>query len=336
MKFVCLVSVLLPVKLWFMRGYWLRERLCCRAFQASGLLHLLLLLGVFWSSELLERNREYASAAQAIEHYTARFQKQLNELNTRLRERELLSGNDVRSDKSSQEGALSWGESKGEHGGTKEGFAARRSDESILKWKGRGSEVLTESELGRFRNERSLRWDNWEFRDEMSLHPMSPQRVFLGPGGDARWFYVDSWHVIGPFPNPQRRNHSTHFPPELEIDLDGIYLGQDKRPVRWTFLQRRGPRIVPEIMDEYTIHYAFTELRSDRLRDVWLAFGSDDSVVVWLNGERIWSSEVHLKPWNIADGFVQAKLRTGFNQLLIRLENAMEHGAFSASIRIEE
>ncbi len=38
-------------------------------------------------------------------------------------------------------------------------------------------------------------------------------------GLPARWAYVKSWHVIGPFPNPDRVNLRRKFPPESVIDL---------------------------------------------------------------------------------------------------------------------
>ncbi|MEM6885188.1 MAG: hypothetical protein AAF571_09155, partial [Verrucomicrobiota bacterium] len=59
--------------------------------------------------------------------------------------------------------------------------------------------------------------------------------------GDAastgRWLFVDSWYVIGPFPNPRRSNVDAHFPPETHIDLDARYAGDGGRPLAWEFIK---------------------------------------------------------------------------------------------------
>ena len=156
---------------------------------------------------------------------------------------------------------------------------------------------------------------------------------FFHTAEEPQWSYVDTWYTIGPFDNEGRNNHATPFPPETIVDLDAIYSGKDEQFVEWTYLQNDSPMIGPPGMEEYTIHYAYTELRSSEQREVWFAFGSDDSVKAWLNDELIWESEIHLKPWDIADGFIKATLKPGYNTLLLRLENAWGPGFFSASIR---
>ncbi|HLV68920.1 MAG TPA: hypothetical protein VKY73_24050 [Polyangiaceae bacterium] len=83
----------------------------------------------------------------------------------------------------------------------------------------------------------------------------------------------------------------------------------------------------------YSVHCADTELRSARERAVWLAMGADDSMKLWLNGELVFTSEAHLKPWVLAEGFVPATLRAGHNSVLVRLENAPEGSAFSVLVR---
>ncbi len=61
--------------------------------------------------------------------------------------------------------------------------------------------------------------------------------------------------------------------------------------------------------------------------------GADDSMKLWLNGELVFTSEAHLKPWVLAEGFVPATLRAGHNSVLVRLENAPEGSAFSVLVR---
>lgn len=164
---------------------------------------------------------------------------------------------------------------------------------------------------------------------------LKSRRTFLGAASGAAWFFVGSWYVLGPFDNSERKHHDTHFPPETLLDLDAVYAGKGGRALRWTHRQSATLPIVPLDEDAYAIYYAYSELRSDRERRVWLAVAGDDSIKLWLNHELIWTSAVHLKPWVIAEGFVRATLRPGYNTVLLRLENAPQGAAFSLLVRIE-
>lgn len=194
---------------------------------------------------------------------------------------------------------------------------------------------LDASELSRNMNQRSERLDNHQLRREINGAHLRPARSFLGTGDKIEWSYIDTWYVIGPFPNADREHHATSFPPETIVDLDATYEGRNREGIKWKYLQNPTPQISPSTMDEYTIHYAYTELRSDRERKVWLALGSDDSVRAWLNDTLIWESDTLLKEWNIADGFTQVTLKPGYNKLLLRHENDWGPGFYSAAIRIE-
>src|SRR5690606_18636930 len=124
---------------------------------------------------------------------------------------------------------------------------------------------------------------------------------------------------MGPFDNSDRAAHALPFPPETLLDLDAVYPGKDGRAVRWRYVRSTTPAVTPPDDVPYAIHYASTELRSDRERAVRLAVGADDSMELWLNGELLFTSEAHLKPWVLAEGFVPAVLRAGYNSLLVRL-----------------
>jgi hypothetical protein len=82
------------------------------------------------------------------------------------------------------------------------------------------------------------------------------------------------------------------------------------------------------------VHYAFTRLRSDRERDVWLAFGADDSAQVWLDGLLIWDCGEHWRAWDLIEGARRVTLRAGENQLFIKLRNWPTVSAFSVAVRI--
>ena len=84
----------------------------------------------------------------------------------------------------------------------------------------------------------------------------------------AKWMYVNSWHVIGPFPNPNRVNLRRKFAPESKVDLDATYIGKDGRVLKWEFCQAKNAKppqpwmadwraeVIPEKKEEYSIYYA--------------------------------------------------------------------------------
>ena len=167
-------------------------------------------------------------------------------------------------------------------------------------------------------------------------------------GLPAKWMYVNSWYVIGPFPNPNRVNLRRKFPPESVIDLDATYVGKDGRVVRWEFMQARSahPRdswrsegkaeTVPFTAEEYGIWYAFTEIVVDQDCDRWIAVGSDDRSDVWVNDQPVWGSSNKLKSWNIAEGYRRIRLNKGKNRILARIENGWHSLGWSLCISVED
>lgn len=163
----------------------------------------------------------------------------------------------------------------------------------------------------------------------------------------AKWMYVDSWYVIGPFPNPNRVNLRRKFPPESVIDLDATYIGKNNRTIRWEFMQARNapprhrwngedkPTVVPANSEEYGIWYAYAEVFSDIACDRWIAVGSDDRSDIWLNGVPVWGSSNKLKPWRVDEGYRRVHLQKGRNTLLVRVENGWYNLGWSVCISLE-
>jgi len=169
------------------------------------------------------------------------------------------------------------------------------------------------------------------------------------PGRNGYWMFVDSWYIIGPWPNPGRKNLNTKFPPETVVDLNATYTGgkQDEKPmnVRWKFYQAPAldaplhgtemtGQIIPPGLGEYEIYYAYTEVRSDEARDVWVAIGSDDQSKIWINDDMIWKSSDQLKNWVPNEGLRKIHLRQGINRILYRYENGHSSGCFSFFISL--
>ena len=151
-------------------------------------------------------------------------------------------------------------------------------------------------------------------------------------GEPVEWMFVDTWHIIGPWPNPSRAHIDRQFPPENIVDLNAAYIGKGGREIHWQFHQTRTVEVVPQNEEEYGIWYAYTEVYFDRPMDLWIATGSDDRGDIWLNGMPIWVSSDRLKAWRVDEGFRKVSFRQGVNRVLVRLENGWRDTAFSFGI----
>lgn len=161
----------------------------------------------------------------------------------------------------------------------------------------------------------------------------------------ADWLYVDSWYIIGPFPGDRRReNLDVRFGPETNVNLDDVFTGKDDQEIRWRYKKvgyagtAEGQKtaywkIEPPVVDTYAIYYAFTEIYSDRPREVWIATATDDYGKLWINDELVWQSPKHRKPYNATENIQKIELQQGQNKVLYRVENAGGTMGFSLMIR---
>jgi hypothetical protein len=143
--------------------------------------------------------------------------------------------------------------------------------------------------------------------------------------------------MIGPFPNPGRRNLNTHFPPESVVDLNAAYVGKNGQVIHWKFVQSDSPLVAPEhaIEEAPAIYYYYTELWFDQPRDVWIATGSDDKGTIWMNGFMVWNSGNKFKSWIPNEGYRKVHFAKGRNKVLYRLENAWRDAGLSLMIHTD-
>ena len=159
-------------------------------------------------------------------------------------------------------------------------------------------------------------------------------RKITSYGRPVNCFFIDSWYMIGPFPNSHRHHIDDMFPPESLIDLDAEYIGKHG-PVRWEYCSSSTHFIKPIHFAEYGIYYAHTELYADQEQAVWMAFGSDDRLDVWINDIKVWQSANHLKQWRPDEGYRRVYLNQGYNKILARLENGYRECGFSVIVALK-
>ena len=168
-----------------------------------------------------------------------------------------------------------------------------------------------------------------------------PGRTVAASGESARWMFVDSWYILGPFDNPGRANIEKQFPPETIVDRNAAYDGKGGSRLRWEFHQAHEAKVVPPFRGynaggkrnlEYIIYYAATELSFESECDLWVAIGSDDFSKVWINDQPIWASGKGQKKWRVDEGLRKVHFNKGVNRVLYRVENGHGQTEFSLVI----
>lgn len=239
--------------------------------------------------------------------------------------------------------AMAAGEMPG--GGMQTGFMAGRGNQGSAQTGEQGREETKgegEGEGGAGPVERALARAGLvaQIPDGGQSGPIKP-----GPSQPARgisvlgepnpgWIRLDTWWVIGPFPNPRRSNVDKSFPPESVVDLDMRMEGAEGQPIGWRFVQSGREMVQPPDDPPFAIYYAYTEFFSDRDVDLWVALGSDDNSRVWINGHLVWRSGYALKNWRRDEGFRRVHFRRGINRILYRVENGHGASGFSMLVRM--
>ncbi len=158
---------------------------------------------------------------------------------------------------------------------------------------------------------------------------LEPQRVF-----------IPDWYIIGPFPNPRkseinRLGLDSIFPPEAVIDLNTMYNGIKGKNIKWQYIKtpengyiNLTDKIIPY---ELAVCYAVTYIYSATNKIVPLYIGSDDGAKVFLNNKQLYRYlGVRIAEPDQAE--ISLDLKTGWNKLLIKIENNLGGYAFYARI----
>jgi hypothetical protein len=171
----------------------------------------------------------------------------------------------------------------------------------------------------------------------------------IGAGGPlATRVLLDRWHLVGPFDGPGAAAMAMMYPPEIAVDLQAVYEGKDRRLLQWQPLTAPPYPLVPDPRHGNAVYYAYTEVHSDRPREVWLEVGADDDSKIWLNDTLVWqSSHTQDKPWyrqpwydlqtrlaqhNLVEGRVRVPLKAGRNTVLLKLYNGIDLAFFSVVV----
>jgi hypothetical protein len=142
---------------------------------------------------------------------------------------------------------------------------------------------------------------------------------------------INEWWVLGPFDAPFEEALDKKFPPEDAIDLSAAYTGKEGAELRWRQVRRQiapGDDVTSEFFVDFddvygrrvyeAVSYALTYLDAPEETDAVLAIGSDDGVIVWLNGEPVHRFSGG-RAYSSKQDRVPVRLKKGINMLLLKI-----------------
>jgi FG-GAP-like repeat len=156
-------------------------------------------------------------------------------------------------------------------------------------------------------------------------------RLYKNPGAPApvapKVPKYGPWYFIGGFASPDNNNFDAVFPPEKEIKLDAKYPTRVPN-VQVSWQKKEWPdgtvydflSSLPAGLQENIASYVYREIDCETAAEVPVSLGSDDTLTVWLNGQKLHSENVG-RGAAPDQAFVKLPLKKGKNALLMKICN---------------
>ena len=134
------------------------------------------------------------------------------------------------------------------------------------------------------------------------------------------------WYLIGPFDN---KGLETPYPPEKQIDLDARYPGKGQEAVwqKMDFADGKINDLRHFKQSDHCICYLYRRIDMATARNIDVSLGSDNGLIVWLNGKKLLTDDA-TRPAAPDEDHLVLPLKAGRNDLLLKVSNVTGDWAF--------
>jgi len=134
---------------------------------------------------------------------------------------------------------------------------------------------------------------------------------------------LGAWQYIGPFDNAGGKGFDAAYPPEKEIDLAKKYKGLGNEDVGWKEGKFTDGQVnnLALFKPEHNVNaavYLYREIECNKAMDLPVSLGSDDTLTVWLNGQKLHAENVQ-RAAAPDQAKLTLKLKEGKNALLLKI-----------------
>jgi hypothetical protein len=161
------------------------------------------------------------------------------------------------------------------------------------------------------------------------------RNVGLKPPPTPKGARLGKWHHIGPIENAGNRAFNVVHDCEKTIDLKATYVGKNNLKIRWQerdFTDGAVNDLMPHSpLKEWAGCCLYREIEVDNDMELPASFGSDDTIIVSLNGKRILADPSH-RACAPDQNLAKLKFKAGKNQLLIKIGQGVGDWAFYFSV----
>ncbi|HYG74073.1 MAG TPA: FG-GAP-like repeat-containing protein [Planctomycetota bacterium] len=163
---------------------------------------------------------------------------------------------------------------------------------------------------------------------------VTPAPAAAAKSTTGKWFYA------GPFDNSGQKGFDTEYPPEKGVDLAKEYVGKNNEKVVWkegnfTDGQVNGLALFKPEHNNDCVVYLYRELNAASDIECPISLGSDDTLTVWVNGQKVHAENVY-RGAAPDQALIKAKLKAGKNTLLLKICQGSGDFAFYCMPRLTE
>jgi hypothetical protein len=142
----------------------------------------------------------------------------------------------------------------------------------------------------------------------------------VAPG--SRPLEMGDWYYCGPFSNTGQKGFDAVYPPEKEIELGKKYPGKGGEATwkkgQFTDGQLNNLALFEGDRNAWSVVYLYREILCNAAMEMPISLGSDDTLTVWLNGEKLLAQNVY-RGAGPDQAMLTLKLKPGKNQLLMKI-----------------